>query len=101
MIFQQLTCCLLFLLCCENYIAKARRSMKHTKVEIARQAVEEGRSLLVIVNKVDLLRGKENKKICESVIKAVPEEIQTVIRLSRLQSRHVRNKHIYDLQDIN
>ncbi|CDO97676.1 unnamed protein product [Coffea canephora] len=60
-------------------IGKARRSLKHAEVVIARQAVEEGRGLVVIVNKMDLLRGRENKKTYESVINAVPEEIQTVI----------------------
>ncbi|XP_077239240.1 uncharacterized protein LOC143880280 isoform X1 [Tasmannia lanceolata] len=60
-------------------IAKAKRSMKHPEVVIARQAVEEGRGLVVIVNKMDLLRGKQNSKLYEKVIKAVPEEIQTVI----------------------
>ncbi|KAK2993642.1 hypothetical protein RJ640_019282, partial [Escallonia rubra] len=56
-------------------IAKDRRSMKHDEVVIARRAVEEGRGLVVIVNKMDLLKGK----LYERVIKAVPEEIQTVI----------------------
>lgn len=60
-------------------IGKARRSLKHAEVVIARQAVEEGRGLVVIVNKMDLLRGRENRKTYESVINAVPEEIQTVI----------------------
>lgn len=60
-------------------IAKARRSMKHVEVVIARRAVEEGRGLVVIVNKMDLLRGKENSKFYKSVIEAVPQEIQTVI----------------------
>lgn len=49
--------------------------MKHAEVVIARRAVEEGRGLVVVVNKMDLLRGKRY----ESVINAVPEEIQTVI----------------------
>ncbi|KAL2513854.1 GTP binding [Forsythia ovata] len=60
-------------------IARARRSMKHAEVVIARRAVEEGRGLVVVVNKMDLLKGKQNSKIYERVIKAVPEEIQTVI----------------------
>ncbi|XP_060199237.1 uncharacterized protein LOC132627701 [Lycium barbarum] len=60
-------------------IAKDRRSMKHVEVVIARRAVEEGRGLVVIVNKMDLLRGKENSKYYKSVIEAVPQEIQTVI----------------------
>ncbi|KAK4344481.1 hypothetical protein RND71_034657 [Anisodus tanguticus] len=60
-------------------IAKDRRSMKHVEVVIARRAVEEGRGLVVIVNKMDLLRGKENSKFYKSVIEAVPQEIQTVI----------------------
>lgn len=53
--------------------------MKHAEVVIARQAVDEGRGLVVIVNKMDLLTGQENKRKYESVINAVPEEIQTVI----------------------
>lgn len=60
-------------------IAKARRSMKHVEVVIARRAIEEGRGLVVIVNKMDLLRGKENSKLYKSIIEAVPQEIQTVI----------------------
>ncbi|CAI9771358.1 unnamed protein product [Fraxinus pennsylvanica] len=60
-------------------IARDRRSMKHAEVVIARRAVEEGRGLVVVVNKMDLLKGKQNSKIYERVIEAVPEEIQTVI----------------------
>ncbi|KAM7481940.1 hypothetical protein LguiB_006523 [Lonicera macranthoides] len=56
-------------------IAQARRSLKHDEVVIARRAVEEGRGLVVIVNKMDLLKGKQN----ERVVNAVPQEIQTVI----------------------
>ncbi|CAH9138724.1 unnamed protein product [Cuscuta epithymum] len=60
-------------------VAKDRRSMKHVEVLIARRAVAEGRGLVVVVNKMDLLRGKQKAKLYQSVIKAVPEEIQTVI----------------------
>ncbi|CAL5378230.1 unnamed protein product [Camellia sinensis] len=56
-------------------IAKARRSMNHAEVVIARRAVEEGRGLVVIVNKMDLLKGK----LQENVVNAVPEEVQTVL----------------------
>lgn len=56
-------------------IAKARRSMTHAEVVIARQAVEEGRGLVIVVNKMDLLQGKPKSTIKE----AVPLEIQTVI----------------------
>lgn len=44
---------------------------------IARQAIEEGRGLVVVVNKMDLLR--ENQRLLEKVMDAVPKEIQTVI----------------------
>ncbi|KAL5716417.1 hypothetical protein ACHQM5_018112 [Ranunculus cassubicifolius] len=57
-------------------IANAKSSMKHSEVVIARRAVE-GRSLVVIVNKMDLLQG--DPILHEKVLKAVPEEIQTVI----------------------
>ncbi|KAL0364947.1 UNVERIFIED_CONTAM: GTPase Der [Sesamum angustifolium] len=60
-------------------ISRARRSMKHAEVVIARRAVEEGRGLVIVVNKMDLLKGKHNSRMYESVINAVPEEIQTVI----------------------
>ncbi|KAL9174890.1 hypothetical protein ABFS82_02G080500 [Erythranthe guttata] len=56
-------------------IIKARRSMNHAEVVIARRSVEEGRGLVIVVNKMDLL----NSKMYERVIKAVPEEVQTVI----------------------
>ncbi|KAK9135300.1 hypothetical protein Syun_014630 [Stephania yunnanensis] len=60
-------------------IANAQSSMTHAEIVIARQAVGEGRGLVVIVNKMDLLKGKENSKLYEKVIKSVPEEIQTLI----------------------
>lgn len=53
--------------------------MKHAEVVIARQAVEEGRGLVVIVNKMDLFKGTGNKKIYDTIVKAVPAEIETVI----------------------
>ncbi|KAJ0078396.1 hypothetical protein Patl1_36659 [Pistacia atlantica] len=63
----------------DNQIAKARRSMTHAEVVIARRAVEEGRGLVVIVNKMDLLSGRKNSALYKRVKEAVPLEIQTVI----------------------
>ncbi|KAG4177521.1 hypothetical protein ERO13_A11G312300v2 [Gossypium hirsutum] len=60
-------------------IAKARRSMTHAEVVIARQAVEEGRGLVVVVNKMDLLKGPRNSALYKRVKEAVPQEIQMVI----------------------
>ena len=51
--------------------------MNHPEVVIARQAIEEGRGLVVVVNKMDLLR--DNQRLYEKVMDAVPREIQTVI----------------------
>jgi hypothetical protein len=62
-----------------NKVVKARRSMTHAEVVIARRAVEEGRGLVVIVNKMDLLKGKRNSTLFDKVMEAVPLEIQTVI----------------------
>ncbi|XP_020269457.1 uncharacterized protein LOC109844756 isoform X1 [Asparagus officinalis] len=59
-------------------IARANKSMKHAEVVIARQAIEEGRGLVVIVNKMDLLRGRQNSALYEKVIEAVPKEVQSV-----------------------
>lgn len=53
--------------------------MKHAEVVIARRAVEEGRGLVVIVNKMDLLRGKNQSSSYEKLMEAVPQEIQTII----------------------
>lgn len=53
--------------------------MTHAEVVIARQAVEEGRGLVVIVNKMDLLKGKRNSTLYQKVKEAVPQEIQMVI----------------------
>lgn len=50
--------------------------MKHDEVVIARQAVEEGRGLVVVVNKMDLLRGKQ---LFDKVMEIVPQEIQTIM----------------------
>jgi predicted GTPase len=58
-------------------IAKSKSSMNHPEVVIARQAIEEGRGLVVIVNKMDLLR--DNQTLFNKVMDAVPSEIQTVI----------------------
>lgn len=60
-------------------IIKAKCSMTHSEVVIARRAVEEGRGLVVIVNKMDRLRGKENSEMYKKIKEAVPIEIQTVI----------------------
>lgn len=60
-------------------ISKARSSMQHSEVSLARWVIEEGRGLVVVVNKMDLLKGKENAKLRAQVMKAVPEEIQTVV----------------------
>ncbi|KAL6874661.1 hypothetical protein ACP4OV_013326 [Aristida adscensionis] len=58
-------------------ISKSKTSMNHPEVVIARQAIEEGRGLVVIVNKMDLLR--DNQLLFDKVVDAVPKEIQTVI----------------------
>ncbi|KAG6531520.1 GTPase Der-like [Zingiber officinale] len=60
-------------------IAKTKTSLKHAEVLIARRAVDEGRALVVIVNKMDLLWGRRSTMIREKVINAVPKEIQMVI----------------------
>ncbi|CAI0472007.1 unnamed protein product [Linum tenue] len=60
-------------------IVQAGRSMTHAEVVIARRAVEEGRGLVVVVNKMDLLKGKRAGSLYEKVMESVPMEIQTVI----------------------
>lgn len=52
--------------------------MKHAELIIARQAIEEGRGLVIIVNKMDLLRGRQNSVMFDKVLEAVPKEVQSV-----------------------
>lgn len=68
--------------------------MKHAEVVIARRAVEEGRGLVVIVNKMDLLRGKHKSLSYEKIMEVVPQEIQTIIP----QVSHVIISSTYVLQ---
>lgn len=63
--------------------------MKHAEVVIARQAIEEGRGLVVIVNKMDLLRG--NSLLIGKVMEAIPKEIQTVIPQVCIFSHNMRH----------
>lgn len=49
--------------------------MTHDEVVIANRAIEEGRGLVVIVNKMDLLKDK----LYDRVVKALPQEIRTNI----------------------
>ncbi|KAH9625040.1 hypothetical protein KSS87_020793 [Heliosperma pusillum] len=60
-------------------VAKTRKSLKHAEQVIARQTVEEGRGLVVVVNKIDLLKAGQNSMLYERVVKAVPEEIKKLI----------------------
>uniref|UniRef100_A0A7N0VI65 GTPase Der n=1 Tax=Kalanchoe fedtschenkoi TaxID=63787 RepID=A0A7N0VI65_KALFE len=60
-------------------IAHNTSAMNHAEVVIARRAVEEGRALIVVVNKMDLLRGKQMAELQKKVMEAVPKEIQTVL----------------------
>ena len=53
--------------------------MTHSEVVIARRAVDEGRGLVVIVNKMDCLRGKQNSEMYKKIKEAVPIEVQAVI----------------------
>ncbi|KAI3927497.1 hypothetical protein MKW92_026498, partial [Papaver armeniacum] len=53
--------------------------MNHAEVVINGRAVEEGRGLVCDCEQDGSFERKENAKLYEKVIKAVPEEIQTVI----------------------
>uniref|UniRef100_M4EK63 G domain-containing protein n=1 Tax=Brassica campestris TaxID=3711 RepID=M4EK63_BRACM len=60
-------------------IIKSQRSMAHSEVVIAKRAVEEGRGLVIIVNKMDCLGGKQNSEMYKKIKEAVPIEVQAVI----------------------
>ncbi|CAN0872177.1 hypothetical protein LINGRAHAP2_LOCUS10052, partial [Linum grandiflorum] len=60
-------------------IADARRSMIDAEVVIARRAVKEERGLVVVVNKMDLIKRKRTDTLYDKVMETVLLEIQTVI----------------------
>ncbi|CAM6101419.1 unnamed protein product [Calypogeia fissa] len=60
-------------------IAKTKSSMRHSEASLARWAVQEGRGLVVVVNKMDLLAGKDKTNLRNDVMRAVPIEIQTIL----------------------
>ncbi|CAH2079954.1 unnamed protein product [Thlaspi arvense] len=68
--------------CANLQIIKSQRSMTHSEVVIARRAVEEGRGLLVIGNKMDCLRGKQNSEMYKKIKEAVTIEVQTLFGYS-------------------
>ena len=60
-------------------VAKARKSMLQSEVALARWVTQEGRGLVVVVNKMDLLKGKDQAELRNKVMKAVPEEVNAVL----------------------
>ena len=60
-------------------IAQTKKSMRHTEAALAQWVVQEGRGLVVVVNKMDLLAGSEQARLRSLVMKAVPEEIQKLL----------------------
>lgn len=80
---------------CNIQIIKAKCSMTHSEVVIARRAVEEGRGLVVIVNKMDRLRGRENSEMYKKIKEAVPIEIQTVIPQVIIKIASFINSHFF------
>lgn len=60
-------------------IAETKRSMRHTEAALAQWVVQEGRGLVVVVNKMDLLAGSEHARLRSLVMKAVPEEITKLL----------------------
>lgn len=60
-------------------VAKAKKSMLHSEVALARWVTQEGRGLVVVVNKMDLLKGKEQAELRNKVMKAVPEEVNNIL----------------------
>lgn len=53
--------------------------MRHTEAALAQWVIQEGRGLVVVVNKMDLLAGSEQARLRSLVMKAVPEEIQKLL----------------------
>ena len=53
--------------------------MRHAEAALAQWVVQEGRGLVVVVNKMDLLAGSEKARLRSLVMKAVPEEIKKLL----------------------
>ncbi|KAF5784429.1 hypothetical protein HanXRQr2_Chr11g0519431 [Helianthus annuus] len=57
-------------------VSKARKSLTHDdEVVIVKRAIEEGQGLVVVVSKLDLVE----ERLYDRVVKAVPQEIETII----------------------
>jgi predicted GTPase len=62
-----------------SQIAQTKKSMRHAEASLAQWVIQEGRGLVVVVNKMDLLSGRENAHLRSLVMHAVPEEIQKLL----------------------
>lgn len=66
-----------------SQILDARCTLKRSEMGLARWVVLEGRALIVIVNKVDKLRGgewgEEREALGKKMSTAVPEEIHAAL----------------------
>jgi hypothetical protein len=58
---------------------QTKKSMRHAEASLAQWVIHEGRGLVVVVNKMDLLSGRENAHLPSLVMRAVPEEIQKLL----------------------
>ncbi len=65
--------------CMWSQIAQTKKSMRHAEASLAQWVIQEGRGLVVVVNKMDLLSGRENAHLRSLVMRAVPEEIQKLL----------------------
>ncbi len=59
-----------------SQIAQTKKSMRHAEASLAQWVIQEGRGLVVVVNNMDLLSGRDNAHLRSLVMRAVPEEIQ-------------------------
>jgi predicted GTPase len=62
-----------------SQIAQTKKTMRHAEASLAQWVRQEGRALVVVVNKMDLLSGREYAHLRSLVMRAVSEEIQKLL----------------------
>lgn len=60
-------------------IAEARVTLRRTEMALARWVVEEGRALIIVVNKMDVLEKSSYNDVRQRLAKAVPIEVKAAL----------------------
>ncbi|XP_002976821.2 uncharacterized protein LOC9649939 [Selaginella moellendorffii] len=60
-------------------IAQSKMTLRNSEAALARWVTDEGRALIIVVNKMDVLKGQKNADLRKKLMEAVPKEIQLTL----------------------